>query len=312
MRVLVTGGAGFIGHHLALRLRALGHEVVVLDNLAAPHAPSLAALSNAKVELVRGDLLVPQDVAGAARGCEAVFHLAANPDVRATSSEPGVAFEANVVATHELLEVLRVAQPRSIVFTSTSTVYGEARQIPTPETYAPLEPISAYGATKLACEALLAAHAHTTGQRCTVLRLANITGPRATHGVAVDFVAKLRRDPTRLEILGDGTQRKSYCHVEDTVEGLIAAWQGQRSAWEAFNLGSDDSLDVRAIADLACQELGLRDVADTFKPAAGGRGWLGDVKRMQLDSAKLRALGWRPKHSSADAVRAAVRSAMQG
>lgn len=306
MRVLVTGGAGFIGSHLAVRLRELGHEVHVLDNLTEPHPDALRALDKAGVELQRGDMLVLDDVARAAEGMEAVFHLAANPDVRSTTAAPAVAFEQNVVATQDLLEVLRDTSPRTIVFTSTSTVYGEPSQVPTPETYGPCEPISPYGATKLSGEALLAAHAHTTHQRATALRLANVTGPRATHGVAVDLVAKLRKDPKRLELLGDGTQRKSYVHVDDTVEGILAAWKGQGREFEVYNLGSEDAIDVRQVADTVCATLGLRGVEYHFKPSQGGRGWPGDVKHMQLDIRKLRTLGWSPKHRSADAIRAAV------
>jgi UDP-glucose 4-epimerase len=308
VRVLITGGAGFIGSHLALRLRAQGHEVAVLDNLGQPHPDALRALAAAKVEVRRGDLLVMDDASEAARGVEAVFHLAANPDVRSTTAAPAEAFEQNVIATHMLLEILRETAPRSIVFTSTSTVYGEPSEVPTPETYGPLEPISTYGATKLAGEALLAAHAHATGQRATVLRLANVTGPRATHGVAVDLVSKLKRDPQRLELLGDGTQRKSYVHVDDAVEALVAAWQAQRAPFDVFNVGSEDAIDVRAVADVVCGAMGLHGVDYRFKPSAGGRGWPGDVKRMQLDIRKLRALGWSPKHRSADAVRAAAQS----
>jgi UDP-glucose 4-epimerase len=311
MRCLVTGGAGFIGSHLAVRLAGQGHEVHVLDSLLSPHPDAASALRRAGAELQEGDLLDRAAVERAVHGCEAVFHLAANPDVRATSAAPAVAFEANVVTTHRLLEALRAAPARSVVFTSTSTVYGETPRVPTPEDLGPLEPISAYGATKLAGEALLAAHQHQTGQRCTVLRLANVTGPRATHGVVVDLVAKLRKDPQRLEILGDGTQRKSYVHVDDTVEAILAAWQSQRPGYDVFNVGSEDAIDVRGVADLCCRALGLSGVRYEFRPSAGGRGWPGDVKVMQLDVRKLRGLGWTPRHTSAQSIEAAARSAAQ-
>lgn len=308
MRCLVTGGAGFIGSALAVRLRRDGHEVVVLDNLSAAHPHALEALEAAKVAVQRGDILRLDDVRRAAAGCEAVFHLAANPDVRSTSAAPSEAFRLNVEATHDLLEVLRETKPRSIVFTSTSTVYGEPRQVPTPETFGPLEPISTYGATKLAGEALLAAHAHSTHQRVTVLRLANVTGPGTTHGVTYDLVQKLRRDPARLEILGDGRQRKSYVHIDDAVEGMLAAWKAQGKEFDVLNLGSADAIDVREVADIVCAALGLKGVEYAFKPSAGGRGWPGDVKVMQLDIAKLRGLGWQPRHGSAGAIRAAAES----
>jgi UDP-glucose 4-epimerase len=308
MRLLITGGAGFIGSRLALRLRDDGHEVVVLDNMSAGHPPGLDELAEAKVEVRRGDVLEAEDVRAAAKGCEAVFHLAANPDVRSTTAAPSEAFRLNVEATERLLEVLRETKPASVVFTSTSTVYGEPRLVPTPEDFGPLEPISTYGATKLAGEALLSAHAHRTGQRCTVLRLANVTGPGTTHGVTYDLVHKLRKDPRRLEILGDGTQRKSYVHTDDTVEAVLAAWAQQTKPYDVFNVGSADAIDVREVAAIVCEALGLRDVAFQFKPSAGGRGWPGDVKTMRLDIHKLRALGWAPKHGSAGAIRAAAES----
>ncbi|MCA1814747.1 MAG: NAD-dependent epimerase/dehydratase family protein, partial [Halobacteriales archaeon] len=148
-----------------------------------------------------------------------------------------------------------------------------------------------------------------TGQRGTSLRLANVTGPRSTHGVVVDLVAKLRRDPKRLELLGDGTQRKSYVHIDDVVEAFLAAWQRQHRPCDAFNVGSADTLDVKEIADIVCRVMGLRDVQYQFKPSAGGRGWPGDVKVMQLDIAKLQHLGWKPRHGSAATIEAAARDA---
>lgn len=308
MRVLVTGGAGFIGSHLAAMLREQRHEVVVLDNLIAAHPDALNVLETAKAHLIRGDILVERDVREAAKGCEAVFHLAANPDVRSTSAAPAEAFRLNVEATQDLLEVLRDTRPASIVFTSTSTVYGETRIVPTPETFGPLEPISTYGATKLAGEALLSAHAHSTGQRCTVLRLANVTGPRSTHGVTFDLVNKLRKDAKKLEILGDGTQRKSYVHIDDAIAGILASWQGQRKDFDVYNLGSADAIDVKEVADVVCKALRLQGVTYAFKPSEGGRGWPGDVKVMQLAIAKLRVLGWKPRHTSAGAIRAAAES----
>jgi len=308
MKVLITGGAGFIGSHLALELRKQGHEVVVLDNLSAAHPDAVKLLDQGKVQLVRGDVLVREDALRAARGCEAVFHLAANPDVRANSASPGEAFRLNVQATHALLEVLRETRPHSVVFASTSTIYGEASVVPTPEDYGPCEPISTYGATKLAGEALLCAHAHATKQRCTVLRLANITGPRSTHGVACDLVAKLKRDPRNLELLGDGKQRKSYAHIDDAIAAMLLAWQRQSAVFDAYNMGSEDAISVVDVADEVCAALGLQGVRYTFKPSEGGRGWPGDVKVMQLAIGKLKALGWAPRHTSRDAIRAAAES----
>jgi UDP-glucose 4-epimerase len=308
-RVLITGGAGYLGSHLAEACVAEGAVVRLFDNLTAGRRGNVATLlEGGKAELVEGDLLTA-DLAEALADVDAVFHLAANPDVRVGAEDARVHFEQNVLATHRLLEAMGRVGVDRILFTSTSTVYGEATALPTPETYGPLEPISLYGASKLACEAMLSAFAHTYGWRAVAFRFANVVGGRANHGVVVDFVGKLRANPRELEILGrePGTE-KSYVYVDDCVAGLLSGWRSAEAPFEAYNLGSEDAISVAAIADVVCEEMGLQDVRYRWTGGVDeGRGWKGDVRRMHLAIDKLKATGWRPTMSSEEAVRQAVR-----
>jgi UDP-glucose 4-epimerase len=305
MRVLVTGGAGFIGSHLVDMLMARGEEVCVIDNLSTGSLENIKQwLESPRFTFIKGDLLDISDLGD----YDIIFHLAANPEVRVSSESPEVHFQQNVVATYNLLEKVRGSKTDVVVFASTSTVYGEASKIPTPEDYAPLKPISVYGASKLACEALISAYAHTYNFRAVIFRLANIVGSRSRHGVIVDFIRKLRRNTEELEVLGDGNQRKSYLHVSDCVQAMLLGLEKAQSRVEVYNIGSEDQVDVRTIARVVVEEMGLKDVRLKFTGGVdGGRGWKGDVKNMLLDITKLRSLGWRPRLNSLDAVRRATK-----
>lgn len=310
MRHLVTGGAGFIGSHLVDQLLARGDSVVVYDDLSAGKAAFLAQHEgNARYRFVHGDILDAADLALAMKGTDMVWHLAADPDVRTSGSRAGVHVQQNVVATLRVLDAMRVADARRILFTSSSVVYGEAKTIPTPEDYAPLEPISLYGASKLGSEALISAFCHTFDLQGVSFRFANIVGPRSTHGVTFDFYHKLKKDPRRLEILGDGRQHKSYCHVDDTIAAMLHIAERLPSCYDVFNIGSDDAIDVFALARTCIDAWGLKDVKlEATGGVEGGRGWKGDVKKMGLSSEKLKRTGWRPKRSSAEAIRATAQS----
>ncbi len=303
---LVTGGAGFIGSHLVDALMNKLGEVRVLDNLSSGTLDNVRQWhSHPNFKFARGDLLNQADIRRTVEGCETIFHLAANPEVRLSSIAPDVHFDHNVIATYNLLEAVRKAEAtETLVFTSSSTVYGEASKIPTPEDYAPMEPISVYGAAKLASEALINAYAHTYGFKAVVYRLANIIGPRSKHGVIYDFVVKLKDNPKELEILGDGKQTKSYLHVSECVEAMLFGLEKAHRKVEVYNLGSEDWINVETIARIAVEEMGLKDVAFRFTGGVdGGRGWKGDVKFMLLDIDKLKSLGWRPRLGSMQAVR---------
>ena len=306
MGVLVTGGAGFIGSHLVDYLVGEGSVVRVYDDLSAGSLANLRRWEGEpRLSFVKGDLLDAEAVTGALDGCDAVYHLAANPEVRASRASPEDHFRQNVEATHRLLEaVRRVGGVELLVFASSSTVYGEAAVAPTPEDYGPLKPISHYGASKLAAEALVSAYASMYGFRAVIFRLANIVGPRSNHGVIYDFVNKLRADPGKLEVLGDGSQSKSYLHVDDCVRGMVLGAEKASERVEVLNLGSDDRVSVMEIAGIVIEEMGAEGCEVCLTGGVdGGRGWAGDVKVMHLDSSRLRSLGWAPRMSGVEAVR---------
>lgn len=305
-RILITGGAGFIGSHLADKLIKKGFEVYIIDNLSNGSLKNIkSALQEGSVKFVEGDLLNFEETAEAVKKCDVIYHLAANPEVRVGTSNPEIHYKQNIAATFNLLEAIRrVGKVKALVFTSTSTVYGEASEIPTPEDYAPLKPISTYGASKLACEALISPYAYTYGFKTIIFRLANIVGPRSRHGVIYDFIQKLVRNPTELEVLGDGRQNKSYLYIDDCIEALTLGFDRFREQVEVLNVGSEGQIEVRDIARIVIEEMGLKSVKIKYTGGVdGGRGWKGDVKNMLLDISKIKSLGWRPKYSCEEAVR---------
>ncbi|MEM2938958.1 MAG: NAD-dependent epimerase/dehydratase family protein [Candidatus Bathyarchaeia archaeon] len=303
---LVTGGAGFIGSHLVDKLMESGVSATVLDNLSAGKLNNISRwLKDSKFKFIIGDALNPSDIKKSMDGCEIVFHLAANPDVKIGAFNTRIDYEQNILATYNLLEAMKESEHcKRILFTSTSTVYGEAKKMPTPEDYGPLKPISLYGASKLACEALISGYSHLFGFNSVICRLANIVGPRSGHGVIYDFINKLRSNLKILEVLGDGTQRKSYLYIRDCVEALLVASEKAEEQVEIYNVGSEDTVNVATIAKIVIEEMDLSDVEIKYTGGVdGGRGWRGDVKEMLLDISKIKMLGWKPKLNSAEAVR---------
>ena len=311
MKILVTGGAGFIGSHLVDELMKRGHEVRVVDDLSAGTLGNLKQwIGHERFEFIQGDLRNREIAKKAVENVKVVFHLAANPEVRIGAQTPEILYETNVLITYNLLEAIREEKVEYLIFTSSSTVYGDANVIPTPENYAPLEPISVYGGAKLAAEALISGYAHTFGIKSLVFRLANIIGERSNHGVIYDFINKLRANPDRLEILGDGTQKKSYLHVSDTVEGMLYLFEkfkDEGKIYDVYNLGSEDWITVREIAEVVSKEMGLNPEFYFTGGVDGGRGWKGDVKFMRLSIEKAKSKGWKPKMNSYEAVRRTVR-----
>ena len=310
MKVLVTGGAGFIGSHLVDRLMEKGDQVRVIDNLASGSLSNLERwMGHQGFEFIEGDLLERDVSLEAVEGCSQVFHLAANPEVQANKAGPEEHFRQNIEATYSLLEAIaRRGGVELLVFASTSTVYGEATVLPTPEGYGPTKPISMYGGSKLACEALISAYASMHGFKAVIYRLANVVGPRSNHGVIWDFVGKLRGTPWELEVLGDGTQSKSYLYIDDCVDGFL---KGAESAEQVavFNIGSMDRTSVLRIAEIVKEEAGQPEAMIRLTGGVdGGRGWKGDVKLMHLDTASLRRLGWAPRYSSEEAIRLTARA----
>jgi len=310
-KILVTGGAGFVGSHLVDALMNKEAKVCVFDNLTTGTEKNIKQwLHHPNLTFTEGDLLNPTDLKKLSHNnYQLVFHLAANPEVRTSSTHPNTHFQQNVQATHNLLETLRkTSNSSTFIFASTSTVYGEATKIPTPEDYSPLKPISIYGATKLASEALATAYAHTYGFKTIIYRIANAVGPRNHHNVIHDFIQKLNENPKQLDILGDGNQTKSYLYITDCIEAILLGLEKTKSQIEIYNVGSEDHMDVKTIAEIVVEEMGLENVEFRFTGGVdGGRGWKGDVKNMLLEISKLKSLGWKPKLNSKQAIRKATK-----
>jgi UDP-glucose 4-epimerase len=296
--VLVTGGAGLVGSHLAAALLDRGATVRVADDLskgARDRVPDGA-------EFVEADVTDPDDVARAVtEDLDAVFHFAAYTDTN--YEDDRALFEENTAMTYNVLARMREVGVDRFAFTSSSTVYGEAPR-PTPEDYAPLEPISMYGSAKLADEALISTFAHSYGVQSWVFRFANIVGPRQRGNVIPDFIEKLDADPTELEILGDGRQEKSYMHVTECVDAIQHVVEHAADAYNVYNLGTRTTTSVTDIADIVSEELG---VDPEYAYTGGDRGWTGDVPKMRLSIAKLADLGWEPSIESDEAVRRSAR-----
>lgn len=308
-KVLLTGCAGFIGSNMAERL--LEHnEVIGIDNFSNVDDRFIRIFSkNSNFHFHQLDVRNQDDVL-TLDDCEAVIHFAANSDVRYGSVNPELDFDVNVKGTMNVLEYMRKKDIPEILFASSSTVYGEAETLPTPEDYGPSMPISTYGASKLAGEGFITAYAHYYGIRATIFRFANIVGRNSTHGVIYDFINKLRKNPQRLEILGDGTQRKSYMHVSDCTAAILYVHDKSKKT-DIYNLGDRNTSSVVTIADEIVKQMDLKDVKYEFTGGTDGRGWKGDVKIAQLSVEKLLTTGWRNKFSSDEAVSAAVKESLQ-
>jgi len=310
---IVTGGAGFIGSQVVDSLIDLDVEVKVLDDLSSGSTDNLLKnQGNEKFHFKEIDIRSPEVSKEFNKNIKTVFHLAADPEVRTGFEFPKISYEKNILSTLDLLEQIRKSNVETILFTSSSVVYGEPDVIPTPEDYGPLLPISHYGSSKLACEALISSYCHNYGIKSQIFRLANVIGIRSNHGVIWDFINKLRKNPDKLEVLGDGQQAKSYLHVSDCVDCFLFCLSNMKKQVEIFNIGNYDKVNVMFIADTVCKSLGLKNVkTETTGGIDNGRGWPGDVKIMQLEIEKLKKLGWSPKYSSVEAVQLASNELIQ-
>lgn len=309
MNAFISGGAGFIGSHLLCKLLAdeKVRSVVVFDNFTSGQRSYLDfATGDVRLRIVEGDLKEVKAVETAMKGCDTVFHLAANPDIAKAVTQPDIDFWEGTYLTQNVVEAMRLTGARRIFYTSGSGVYGEDPEVAFREDYGPCVPISTYGASKLACEGLIAAYCHMFSLQARAFRFANVVGPRQTHGVGYDFVRRLRADPTRLRILGDGSQRKSYIHIDDVLAAIETAGASVTAPYDVFNVATDDYVTVREIADLAVRICGLEPEEVRFEFTGGDRGWKGDVPIVRFDCSKIKALGWRNRRSSAEALRDAM------
>lgn len=300
MKTFVTGGAGFIGSNLVDRLLAIGHSVVVFDNLSTGQVRFLErALQSSACHLVEGDLLDPEQLTAAMRDCEFVFHLAANADVRFGLDHPRRDLDQNTIATWNVLEAMRANGVKRIAFSSTGSIYGEAEVFPTPEN-APF-PIqtSLYGASKLAAEGLISAYCEGFGIAGYIFRFVSILGERYTHGHVVDFYRQLRDRPDVLKVLGNGRQRKSYLYVQDCLDAMLLVIEKAKGKVNVFNLGTDEYCQVNDSIGWISSHLKIQP---ELQYSGGERGWVGDSPFIFLDCREVRALGWRPKLSIREGV----------
>lgn len=311
MNILISGGAGFIGSHLAAALLRDPHvsSIIIYDNFSSGSRLHLAAVGDdPRLVPVEGDLKDLPRLSQAMREMDLVFHLAANPDIAKAVTKPDIDFWEGTYLAQNVLEAMRTNKVRKIIYTSGSGVYGDMPGVAFAETYGPCVPISTYGASKLACEGLIAAYCHMFGMRSRAFRFANVVGPRQTHGVGYDFIRSLRANPSRLRILGDGTQCKSYIHVEDVVAAMLAilGTSDVGPAFDVFNVATDDYITVTEIADIACKTAGLDPTRVQYDYSGGDRGWKGDVPKVLFDVSKIKARGWRAARSSRQAMQASL------
>jgi len=303
-RVIVTGAAGFIGSTLVDSLLQEGIEVLGVDNFSSGRIEFLEdALKNPKFTLLKADLYLGQNLSSFFEGMDAIFHLAANADVRFGPNRPSVDLEQNTITTHKVLEAARVAGIKKFIFSSTGSVYGEAEVVPTPEN-APF-PIqtSLYGASKLACEGMIAAYAESFGIQAWIFRFVSILGPRYTHGHVFDFYNQLMEHPKNLSVLGNGFQKKSYLHVSDCIAAISLAVNSVSNSVNIFNLGIDDFCEVRDSIGWITDEL---ELTPQISFGTESRGWIGDIPLIHLETKKIQKLGWAPKYSIEESVRDTV------
>ncbi len=301
MSYIVTGGAGFIGGHLVDYLVSRRSDVIAIDDLSG------GSYINSKSKFVKLDLRRPANM-NTPKG-SGIFHFAANPSVRDSMTNPTEHFDRDVKTTVNVMESARKADSEFVVFLSTSAVYGEAKRLPTSESD-PVNPISNYAEFKLLAESIICFYSRNYGIKAASLRLANVVGGRSDHGVVYDFVKKLRHSQETLEILGDGSQSKSYMYIDDAIRAIMTAASKMPDSYSMFNVGSTDRISVKEIAQIVAGKMGISPKY-IYKDWGRGRGWSGDVKHMQLDASRIRKLGWRPKFSSSQAVSKAVDDALR-
>lgn len=310
MRFFVAGGAGFIGSHMVRRLMEQPAEkVVVYDNLSSRQIWHLDDLrSDSRLIIIKADIKDLGTLTDSMAGTEVVYHFASNPDIAKAMHQPDIDFWEGTYLTQNILEAMRLNGIKKIIFASGSGVYGDTGLLRVSEDHGPLLPISTYGAGKLAAEALICSYCHMFDMTGRVYRLANVVGPRQTHGVAYDFIHRLRKDRCKLRILGDGTQSKSYIHVDDVLDAIFVTDMGSAEQYDCFNVATDEYVTVKEIADLVVEELGMQVGQVEYELTGGKRGWKGDVPVVRFDLSKIHKMGWRAKRSSREALRASIQA----
>jgi UDP-glucose 4-epimerase len=312
-RFFLVGGAGFIGSHFVDRLLADPEvpAVTVYDNFSSGRAWHLEPHAESeRLRVVEADVKDFAALVGAMAGHDVIIHLASNPDIARAATEPAIDFHEGTYLTHLVVEAARETSAQRVLYASGSGVYGDLGETEAHEDWGPLIPVSTYGASKLAGEALIASYCHMFGLTARVFRFGNVVGPRQTHGVGFDFVRSLLEDGTSLRILGDGSQSKSYIHVEDVIDAVLVG-HAAKGVYQAYNVATGDYITVREIADLALECVGLSPGETRYEFTGGPRGWKGDIPVVRLNTDRIRALGWRCRRSSSEALRESMLALVQ-
>jgi UDP-glucose 4-epimerase len=306
----LAGGAGFIGSHFvdALLKQSKIEKVTIYDNFTSGKEWHYAQHKNdPRLHVIKADLKNAEQLTSALQGHDAIMHFASNPDIALAATNPSIDFVEGIYLTYQLIEAARINQVKRLIYISGSGVYGDVGTLPSREDEITMLPISTYGASKLGGEAFVTSYCHMFGLTACIFRFGNVVGPRQTHGVGYDFVNKLRQDPTKLVILGNGTQSKSYIHVDDITSAVLLANEKMQGKYEIYNVDTGDYLTVSEIAKIAIKCMQLDDTVD-LQYTGGDRGWKGDVPIVRLSTDKIRALGWNCQRTSAQAIEASITS----
>jgi UDP-glucose 4-epimerase len=310
VKVLVVGGAGFVGSYIVdyLLETKLASSVLVYDNFTAGKEWHLRQHADDPRLTVWKKDIYDADIFEAMQGADLTVHLASNPDIAKAATEPEIDFRQGTALTQIVLEAVRKAACPYLLYASGSGVYGDTGTQTVAEDFTPMRPISTYGASKLAGEALICSYCAMFGLKASVFRFGNVVGGRQTHGVAYDFLRKLRADPSQLDVMGNGHQSKPYIDIEDVVEAMFTAYRMQASQFDIYNVAPDDFISVREIAGIVLEELHIPARQCAIHYGNEDRGWKGDVPVVRLSCERIRTLGWTNRYTSRDAMRRSVRA----
>ncbi len=310
MKTFIAGGAGFIGSHVAHHIleETDCERLTIYDNFTSGKDWHITDIvNNPKVTVVRADIKDLERLVKAMAGSDTVFHFASNPDIAKAMTQPDVDFWEGTYLTQSILEAMRINGIRQILYASGSGVYGETGYQEVTEDYAPMLPISTYGASKLAGEALICSYCHMFDMVGRAFRFANVVGPRQTHGVAFDFIRRLREDPNKLRILGNGSQSKSYIYVDDIINAILLPQDYSSKRFDCFNVATGDHITVQEIAEIVVEQMGLKKDNIIFEYTGGDRGWKGDVPVVRFDTSKILSTGWKPQYNSRQAINLSIK-----